>query len=153
MTAAQKLGAILLAGLFATTTEAIAACASGDLAGDWSMHTETIPSFGPKQAMICNVTLSGGSPYSANGTCKLYTPTSASDGDLLIAASASLAESPACKFSGTFGLGDGGPIFVIATILDARIEDNGTTTKTHIHGIAHYNFGGPDNVMNFKFTR
>jgi len=159
MSIKQKFNAGLLASLFACGgTASLADCRPGDLAGTWSHHAEIAGPSGSSSLICEEVTFtnagSGPARYNIFGFCKIY---SASNPDPTIVAiganSATVVELRSCKLTGTYDISPQSfPIVFPVTILDARIEDNGTTTKTHIHGIADFN-SGIENVMNFTFTR
>ena len=161
MTVKHKISAALLASVFACeATASFADCRLGDLAGSWSHYVELL-SPGGSTAIVCeDVTFSnaGSAParYNIFGFCKLYSANNPNSTNLAFASDSGteLDELRSCKLTGTYKVGFealGGITFTV-TILDARIEDNGTTTKTHIHGVAHFN-SGQENVMNFTFTR
>jgi hypothetical protein len=161
MTIKRKFSATLLAGVLACeTTASFADCRLGDLTGNWSHHVE-LTSPGGSTTIVCedvSFSSAGSAParYDIFGFCKLYSPNNPDGTNLAFAGGSGteLDELRSCKLTGTYNVGFealGGIIFTV-TILDARIEDNGTTAKTHIHGIAHFN-SGQENVMNFTFTR
>lgn len=160
----RKFSAVLIASILACeATASFADCRLGDLSGSWSHYIEITTPTGP-ETMICDdvsFTSAGSSPsrYNFIGLCKSYSTTSPNPGNTGISTNnaGTVVETRSCELTGTYSLAfqvGMSAITTTVTILDVRIEDNGTTTKTHIHGIAHYSFGGAnENVMNFTFTR